>query len=74
MRLLQISDRPGEALAAQAPGPARLDLPSRCARLSRWCQERGLLPAAPDPVMAYHSQGLPGARDQLYALVTQALG
>jgi hypothetical protein len=37
-------------------------------------RDRGLLPPAPDPVMAYHGQQLPGTRSQIYALLMQALG
>jgi hypothetical protein len=63
-----------QALAASGPGPVRLDLPSRFPGLSGWSRERGLLPAAPDPDPVYGGRALPGERDQLYALATQALG
>jgi Acetyltransferase (GNAT) domain len=61
-------------LATRASRRVRLDIPSPFTSLSRWASGRGLLPGAPDPVMASNGRPLPGARDQLYALVMQALG
>jgi hypothetical protein len=63
-----------QAMAAQADGPVRVDLPAGHAGVSRWLAERGVLPAAPDPLMSYQGQPLPGDRDQLYGLFMQALG
>jgi GNAT superfamily N-acetyltransferase len=63
-----------QAMAAQADGPVRVDLPARHAGVSRWLAARGVLPAPPDPLMSYRGQPLPGNRDHLYALFMQALG
>jgi predicted N-acetyltransferase YhbS len=63
-----------QALAAQADGPVRVDLPGRHAGVSRWLAERGVLPAASDPLMSHQGRPLPGDRGQLYGLFMQALG
>jgi GNAT superfamily N-acetyltransferase len=63
-----------QAMAAQADGPVRVDLPARHAGVSRWLAARGVLPAAPDPLMSYRGQPLPGDRGQLYGLFMQAFG
>ncbi|HMG65680.1 MAG TPA: GNAT family N-acetyltransferase [Streptosporangiaceae bacterium] len=63
-----------QAMAEPADGPVRVDLPARHAGVSRWLAARGVLPAAPDPLMSYQGQPLPGDRDQLYGLFMQAVG
>jgi hypothetical protein len=63
-----------QALAAGEAGPVRVDLPARNASLSAWARERGLVPASPTPLMVHRGRALPGARDQLYAPATLALG
>jgi Acetyltransferase (GNAT) domain len=63
-----------QAMAAQADGPVRVDLPTRHAGVSRWLAERGVPPAAPDPLMSYQGRPLPGDRDQLYGLFMQPFG
>lgn len=53
---------------------AALDIWAAVSPACPWVRDRGLLPAAPDPVMACHGQQLRGTRSQLYALLMQALG
>ena len=63
-----------QALAAGQAAPVRVDLPARSPSLSAWAGERGMIPASPTPLMVHRGRALPGARDQLYAPATLALG
>lgn len=63
-----------QAAASGQPGTVRVDIHERCAALSRWAVERGLLGGSQVPLMVHRGRPLPGDRGQLYAPVMLGLG
>ena len=62
-----------DAHARHAPGPIRIDVPPRFARVSAWLSARGLTTTGPFPLMVYGGD-LPGDRTIPYAVASPALG